>query len=519
MGFLDSLEKNNQFPIIFIGSGITQRYFSDAPTWDSLLQNLWDEIITEKSYFARFKELSNEYKEDNFKIYTIIADELEELFDIQFFNEKIKVDSLTPRIAHEKKISPFKTRIANIFSSLEIRGDKKEELKAFKSMLVKSRLIVTTNYDEFIENQLNKSIKVRVGNAGLFEPSGDLNELYKIHGSVKQPNSIMITSNDYENMKRTSAIVNAKILTYLTESPILFIGYSLTDKNIQSLLKDLADNMPFSIEEASKRIGVIQYVPGNISVNEVMCDTDYGVHYTQLSTDNYIKIYNLISKIDQGISPLIISKFQHAFKTIIDTKGQKGELNEVLTSFVDLENLPKELESKNLVVALGDKRYLYKYPDYVDYVKSYFEESNAMPPEIAIKFIVNTSPQSTLPISRYLKERMGIKEVEKEKINKRLEKFGSLSSLQEKIDIPRAAERQFKNYNLKSPVEIFKLEDNIKATSKLAYFIKHIPDIDVEPLIKYILANEKDGFIKETNTRKLFMAYSLANEKVFEKIK
>lgn len=38
--FLDNLIKENEFPIIFIGSGITRRYFKDAPTWDKLLHIL-----------------------------------------------------------------------------------------------------------------------------------------------------------------------------------------------------------------------------------------------------------------------------------------------------------------------------------------------------------------------------------------------------------------------------------------------------------------------------------------------
>ena len=40
--FLENLRENNEFPIIFIGSGITQRYFKNAPTWDNLLREIWD---------------------------------------------------------------------------------------------------------------------------------------------------------------------------------------------------------------------------------------------------------------------------------------------------------------------------------------------------------------------------------------------------------------------------------------------------------------------------------------------
>src|SRR5699024_1051175 len=114
-------------------------------------------------------------------------------------------------------------------------------------------------YDDFIEKRL-KDINLRIVNKGLFEPTNSLNELYKIHGSINNVNSIVITSHDYQQLERTSAIVNAKILSQLTQSPILFLGYSLTDENVQSLLKDLSSNMPFPIDEAAQRIGVVNYV-------------------------------------------------------------------------------------------------------------------------------------------------------------------------------------------------------------------------------------------------------------------
>lgn len=179
--------------------------------------------------------------------------------------------------AHYNRISTFKKRIASIFSSLEIKSEANKEIESFFKMLKKARMIVTTNYDTFIENKLN-DINIKVGNKGLFEPSDMLNELYKIHGSIEDPNSIVITSKDYENMERASAIVNAKILSQLTLSPIIFFGYSLTDQNIRSLLEDLSNNIPFSIEKAAKRIGVVDYQKGYESIEEIIVDTQYGVH-------------------------------------------------------------------------------------------------------------------------------------------------------------------------------------------------------------------------------------------------
>ena len=111
MKFLERLENNNEFPIIFIGSGITQRYFEDAPTWDELLQKLWQESSIDTTYFARFDELKKT-ENTEFNVYTKLAEEIEEKFDLEFYNGKITLKNLSPEQAHKGKISPYRCRIA-----------------------------------------------------------------------------------------------------------------------------------------------------------------------------------------------------------------------------------------------------------------------------------------------------------------------------------------------------------------------------------------------------------------------
>ncbi len=520
--FLNNLQENNEFPIIFIGSGITQRYFKNAPTWDNLISKIWNEVGINQTYFSRYNQLFEKYK-DNFKIYTHLADELEQKYDQAFFDEKVEIIGLTPASAHYDGVSPFRKRISTIFSNLERKDDMTSEVELFFNMLKKARLILTTNYDPFIEKNL-KNINIKIGNKGLFEPSDSLNELYKIHGSVEDANSIIITSKDYEKLQRTSAIVNAKILSQLTISPIIFFGYSLTDQNVQVLLKDLASNMPFSIEKAARRIGVVDYQKGKENIEETMADTSYGVHYTKLSTDNFKEIYKDISKINQGISPLEISKYQNAFRKIIDIKGRQGKLKQVLTSFVDLNKLPDELKSKNLVVALGDSRFIYKYPTYTDYVKDYFLEKEEMPLEIALRFIVKTAPNSTLPVSKYVikvkKGKLTLKNKEIKRINDRLSSFQSLKSLHFP-NTPKKYQNTLNNMDFDDIQKILSRNDDIKSYTKLNYFSSHIKNYSQETalkLITYILEHEIDGFVGDTVCRKLFMAYSLCYEPIVKKI-
>ncbi|MCT7861340.1 MAG: SIR2 family protein [Lactobacillus crispatus] len=520
--FLDNMIRANEFPVIFIGSGITQRYFDNAPTWDQLLRKLWQETDQQENYFSAYHRLSRKYKNNNFAVYTELASQIEDKYDDAFYSGFNKLNNLTPEKAHDNQISPFRTRISEIFSELKIKdnNNSNKEIQLFKGMLSKARLIVTTNYDNFVENELNRAINVKIGNKGLFSSTGELGELYKIHGSITDPNSIIITADDYKKLQRTSAIINAKILSKLTESPILFLGYSLTDKNVQLLLKDLADNMPFSVDEAAKRIGVVEYKRGEMQLKESIVDTDYGVYYTNISTDNFAEIYSKVAQINQGVTPIEIARYQAMIKQIIVTRGRKGNLKHVLTSVGDLQNLPEKLKNQDIVVALGDSKYIYKIPDYVDYVKDYYLNPDSMPEDIALRFILKTSPQSTLPVSKYLHNKMKLDVKDKKKINKRLEKFQSLEVLQSSIHIPKMYMDKLTHElnNSADAVDFLCKKDNIKAKYKMAFLTCNIKKINAKKLVIYLLKHETNAFLKDTNTRKYLMAYSLLTEKVYRQI-
>lgn len=518
--FLDNLIEENEFPIIFIGSGITRRYFKDAPTWDKLLQILWNETNPTDNYYSAYHDLDKNTK-DSFQIYTNLASKIESRYDDAFYDGKIKLPNLTLEQAHKQNISPFRTRIANIFSTLQPK-DEVKEVNLLKKMLVKARFIVTTNYDEFLEKELNGNIDVKVGNKGLFSTGTEFGELYKIHGSISDPNSIVITENDYRKLKRTSAIINAKILSRLTESPILFLGYSLTDKNVKSLLKDLSDNMPFSVSEAAERIGVVEYNKGHQDIVETTMETD-GVHYTNISTDNYSEIYKKIAKIDQGVPPIEISKYQDMIKQIIVTRGKSGELKRVLTSVGDLNNLPEKLKKQDIVVALGNSKYIYKIPSYVDYIKDYYLNLGNMPEEIALPFILKSQQHSTLPISKYIHPNMKLTSKERDKINTRLKRFKSLKKLQNGINISKRDNiRLNKEFEASDKaIDFLKEKNSVEKEKRVAFLTKKIDQVEkseIKELVMALLRIEDDSFLKKTNTRKFLMAYSLLTEKIYTQL-
>ncbi len=69
-------------------------------------------------------------------------------------------------------------------------------------------------------------------------------ELFKIHGSVEDFSSLVFTRSDYDYFLSKKKYLSAKLLTFFSEHPLLFVGYSASDPNIQSILSDIDEALP-----------------------------------------------------------------------------------------------------------------------------------------------------------------------------------------------------------------------------------------------------------------------------------
>ncbi|MFN1842158.1 SIR2 family NAD-dependent protein deacylase [Clostridioides difficile] len=95
---------------------------------------------------------------------------------------------------------------------------------------------ITTNYDCFLETIVD-NYTTYIGQENLvFSSIQGIAEIYKIHGCVSSPNSIVINEADYIDFDSKSAYLAAKLMTIFVEFPIIFIGYSVTDVNIKKYL-------------------------------------------------------------------------------------------------------------------------------------------------------------------------------------------------------------------------------------------------------------------------------------------
>ena len=102
----------------------------------------------------------------------------------------------------------------------------------------------TTNYDELLENALsdkNKHFDL-IFNNDSFSSLDDRRDhvVYKCHGDCKQPNSIVITQNDYENFRLKAFNFTHALYNELASTSVLFLGYSFKDPDIPHIISTLS---------------------------------------------------------------------------------------------------------------------------------------------------------------------------------------------------------------------------------------------------------------------------------------
>lgn len=435
---LDILVENNEFPMLFIGSGISKRYLKSSPGWLDLLEELWNKTNS-SDFYAYLNKTRNSLKQQggyndaeiDFHINTEIASKIEDNINEAFFNQELEIEGLTQKDAYITKLSPFKKMLSNIFSSYEFKEGVIDELEQFKKVLRKSQIILTTNYDTLIEDAYNSinedKIQTYIGQNGFFRSTIGYAELYKVHGCTTEPSTMTITAKDYNYFDENSVLISAKIISMLLHSPIIFLGYSLTDRNIRRIIKDFAGSLDADeVSQLEQRLIIIDWTQGeNELKEEVVVDKELGCSFTVIKTDNYLNLFDKLSQINQGVSPAEVRRYQHVIKKIIEVRGKEGTLNTVLVSQQQLDNMSEILDNKNIIVALGNKRTIFKMPTVLDYIQDYIgEEEQDL--EIVLRFIASQNQKSILPMLKYVTEeniegsKLYIKE--KNKLKDRLKK-------------------------------------------------------------------------------------------------
>lgn len=235
------LKRTDHLPMLFVGSGLSIRYLG-LDNWEGLLRRFARQAIDNEFAYELYEHRAKGM-ECRDGLLPKVAELIEADFNQRWFtDDRFKESREQSTDDIKRKVSPFKIEIARYMRD-KSQGHNAEyaaEIEMFRKLEMRSiGGVLTTNYDTFIEEMFPSYTKYIGQEELLFSTLHGISEIYKIHGCCTKPESIVINEADYAYFSEKNAYLAAKILTIFLEHPIVFVGYSINDTNIENILKSI----------------------------------------------------------------------------------------------------------------------------------------------------------------------------------------------------------------------------------------------------------------------------------------
>lgn len=511
MNIENVVENFSTTPFLFLGSGITRRYYN-LPDWKGLLEHFAREIRDDDFAYSSYENRASKLNAP-VGLLPKVAELIQADYDEKWFNNEI-TRTLDEDFLKKVKngLSPFKAEMAAYIKRNSIVEEKyKQEIEMLSKLSEKNIAgVITTNYDEFIENNFIGYTKFVGQKQLIFSAIQGIAEIFKIHGSVEDPDSLIINERDYIDFDQKSAYLAAKLMTIFMEYPIIFMGYSISDVNIQKIIKSLIGCLDMQqIKTLEDRFVFVEYQPGKVGIEvspyTIMVD-DKPLSTKRVVVEDFKLIYKALEGKKSKLPVRILRRFKQELydftvtnmptssmrvASIEDDRIQDEELVMAIGRYSDyglrgLHGLKADEWYRNIVV--GDIEF--SADDLLQYAYEDLTKQNS----------------GRLPVNKYLTEAVG--------------NYPNCTELAKKQNfdyIISATIKKNRNRvgNYKSVKQIWENEKNSleRSTGLIAYLTEQNIDVDeLEGVLKEIfetdiniLQNSKPAI--RTNVRRLIMIY------------
>ena len=347
-----------ELPYLFIGSGMSMRYYN-LPTWENLLRALVRRMHPDNqlAYEAYRAAVQVQVAKGPAPL-PAIASRIEADFIALWSSNAQFARELEPFASLLKDgVSPFKIEAANYVVEHSKRvSDQKmaDEFSCLKRLGKRSIAgVITTNYDQMTED-LFDGFQVFVGQESLlFSSTQGIAEIYKIHGCCQHPASIIINQSDYDSFDKKKAYLAAKLLTIFVEHPIIFLGYSISDSNIESILKAITGCLsPDNLNMLQKRLIFIEYSPDpdvqpEVRGHSISFDAGRTIEMTKIILNDYMPLYRVLANKKYAYNPKLLRQLKRDIYQLV-AKNEPSAAFRV----VDIED-DAQLENVEIVVGVG----------------------------------------------------------------------------------------------------------------------------------------------------------------------
>lgn len=342
------IQKTGHQPFLFVGSGFSKRYMN-TEKWDELLKvfceeyngndfqyNVYSNQIEEKDYYGKQPAIATLLEKDYNNI-VLTSDKYKD------FREKHKTEL-------KNNSSALKIAVSEHLSHAQFDPEN-EEITLLRQLGKRSISgVITTNYDVLLEN-IYPEYAVYVGQEELlFNNISGIGEIYKIHGSITKPDSLVLTSLDYEEFEENASYLIVKLLTIFLEYPIIFMGYSLSDRNIRNIFETIANCLTQKkLDQLKDRFIFVEYSASEqISEFSMQFSNGNNVRMNKIATTDFAKIYKAVGETKSKYNPVIL---RHLRRDIYEMANSVQTSDKIVA--VGFENLDNVSKIRQFILGVG----------------------------------------------------------------------------------------------------------------------------------------------------------------------
>lgn len=469
------LNDAESLPFLFVGSGFSRRYLN-TPTWQDLLDYIAQLTYSDSfQYIQKKNEVSKKFdKNQQYNDYmTYLCDLISEDLDkIWYTDEKFKTHREKYKELMEKEtIPPIKIEIAEYVSSFkDIKNEMTDEINALKKISTHSISgVVTTNYDTLVEDIFGYETYPSQEEL-LFHSQYNVGETYKIHGCVKQPDTILINSRDYQLIEDKHKYLSAKLLTIFIEHPVFFIGYSIGDEDIKRVLSDiqqcLSNEQLIKIQERLFYIVWDQTVENfTESVYPITFQNGSSLEIKQIRLNDFSILYETLAE-NKSKYPVKVLRYmkQDMYNMVLTNDPTNRMFLAIPDEDIDVEKM-KDIEFVYGFGMLERAKHGYSVVLPEEIFKDVIHNTGDFHPEL---LVTETFPFALLKCSGFMPIRKYTSQVDEEKfpllVKNNLARFDSINKI---LGKSLRVEKQ----RLKSPMTFEEARDS-------AYFLKKFAMVD-----------------------------------------
>lgn len=324
MSGLEDLEKQlhdaRRAPFLFVGAGLSRRYLK-SDGWVDLLKRMAAKTNRNYSYYST--------KANNIlpRVATEIASEFHEIW----YQSPEFADS---RLAFEDRLTsvegPLKVEVAKYtdeaLAKMPAKGSaERVELDLLVAAVVDG--VITTNYDELLETIFPEFHRYVGQDELLFADSQGIGEIYKIHGSASDPESLVLTAADYERFGQRNPYLAAKLLTIFVEHPIIFLGYSLNDDDVTDILVSVAQVLTTeNLKRLQNQLIFVQWTPGlqtpTLTPTQIAAG-GFSIPVAELQVGDFAGLFTVLGGLDRKFPAQMLRQLkEHVYELVMSNQPE-----------------------------------------------------------------------------------------------------------------------------------------------------------------------------------------------------